>query len=138
MGRTLARRGPDAAGELVGGAYGLGHRLRGPSSETKPAQPFSRGGCAIVADVRLDHRTDLLRSLDLVAGGRGPPDDAELVLRAYQRWGRSRAGRGGQDRGRRAPGRGPPLLVYPLALLPLGFYLPSERRAIGARIRLAR
>ena len=29
-------------------------------------------------------------------------------------------------------------LVYPLALLPLGFYLPSERRAIGARIRLAR
>ena len=29
-------------------------------------------------------------------------------------------------------------LVYPLALLPLGFYLPSERRAIGARLRLAR
>jgi O-antigen/teichoic acid export membrane protein len=29
-------------------------------------------------------------------------------------------------------------LVYPLALLPLGFYLPAERRAIGARLRLAR
>jgi len=29
-------------------------------------------------------------------------------------------------------------LVYPLALFPLGFYLPSERRAIGARLRLAR
>ena len=29
-------------------------------------------------------------------------------------------------------------LVYPLALLPLGFYLPSERKAIGARLRLAR
>ena len=29
-------------------------------------------------------------------------------------------------------------LVYPIALLPLGFYMPSERRAIGARIRLAR
>ena len=28
--------------------------------------------------------------------------------------------------------------LYPLALLPLGFYLPSERRAIGARLRLAR
>ena len=28
--------------------------------------------------------------------------------------------------------------VYPLALAPLGFYLPSERRAIGARLRLAR
>ncbi len=30
------------------------------------------------------------------------------------------------------------VLVYPLVLLPLGFYLPSERRAIGARLRLAR
>ena len=29
-------------------------------------------------------------------------------------------------------------LLYPLALLPLGFYLPSERKAIGARLRLAR
>jgi O-antigen/teichoic acid export membrane protein len=29
-------------------------------------------------------------------------------------------------------------VVYPLALLPLGFYLPAERRAIGARLRLAR
>ena len=29
-------------------------------------------------------------------------------------------------------------LVYPLALLVLGFYLPAERRAIGTRLRLAR
>jgi O-antigen/teichoic acid export membrane protein len=29
-------------------------------------------------------------------------------------------------------------LVYPLALLVLGFYLPAERRAIGSRLRLAR
>jgi O-antigen/teichoic acid export membrane protein len=28
--------------------------------------------------------------------------------------------------------------IYPLVLLPLGFYLPAERRAIGARLRLAR
>lgn len=28
--------------------------------------------------------------------------------------------------------------VYPLVLAPLGFYLPAERRAIGARLRLAR
>jgi O-antigen/teichoic acid export membrane protein len=32
----------------------------------------------------------------------------------------------------------PLALVYPLVLLPLGFYLPAERRAIGARLRLAR
>ena len=29
-------------------------------------------------------------------------------------------------------------LVYPLALVPFGFYLPAERKAIGARLRLAR
>jgi O-antigen/teichoic acid export membrane protein len=29
-------------------------------------------------------------------------------------------------------------LVYPLVLFPAGFYLPAERRAIGARFRLAR
>ena len=32
----------------------------------------------------------------------------------------------------------PLAVVYPLALLPLGFYLPAERRAIGARLRPAR
>jgi hypothetical protein len=32
----------------------------------------------------------------------------------------------------------PLALAYPLALLPLGFYLPAERRAIGARLRPAR
>ena len=29
-------------------------------------------------------------------------------------------------------------LAYPLVLLPLGFYLPGERKAIGSRLRLAR
>ena len=29
-------------------------------------------------------------------------------------------------------------LAYPLVLVPLGFYLPVERKAIGARLRLAR
>ena len=28
-------------------------------------------------------------------------------------------------------------LVYPLALFPLRFYLPAERKAIGRRLRLA-
>ena len=30
------------------------------------------------------------------------------------------------------------VLAYPLLLAPLGFYLPMERKAIGARLRLAR
>ena len=32
----------------------------------------------------------------------------------------------------------PLALVYPLVLLPLGFYLPAERKAIGARLGIAR
>jgi hypothetical protein len=28
--------------------------------------------------------------------------------------------------------------VYPLVLFPLGFYLPAERKAIGARLRFSR
>ncbi len=36
------------------------------------------------------------------------------------------------------PVAAPLALLYPLALLPLGFYLPAERRAIGGRLRLAR
>jgi O-antigen/teichoic acid export membrane protein len=32
----------------------------------------------------------------------------------------------------------PLALVYPLVLLPLGFYLPAERKAISGRLRLAR
>ena len=31
----------------------------------------------------------------------------------------------------------PLALVYPLVLLPLGFYLPAERKAIGRRLRLS-
>jgi O-antigen/teichoic acid export membrane protein len=29
-------------------------------------------------------------------------------------------------------------VVYPVVLIPLGFYLPVERKAIGTRLRLAR
>ena len=36
------------------------------------------------------------------------------------------------------PVAAPLAVLYPLALLPLGFYLPAERRAIGGRLRLAR
>jgi O-antigen/teichoic acid export membrane protein len=36
------------------------------------------------------------------------------------------------------PVAAPLAALYPLALLPLGFYLPAERRAIGGRLRLAR
>ena len=56
------------------------------------------------------------------------------------RCGDRRRARGSREARRRGPpGRRSFLaLVYPLVLLPLGFYLPAERKAIGARLRLAR
>jgi asparagine synthase (glutamine-hydrolysing) len=55
--------------------------------ETDEQQPLlsSRSGCAIVADVRLDNRDELLAQLP----DRPETDtsDAELILRAYEAWG---------------------------------------------------
>ena len=50
-----------------------------------PAQIFSDDNLVICADARIDARTELCRQLNLP--GCQKPSDAELILRAYQRWG---------------------------------------------------
>ena len=66
------------------------------------------------------------------------PGAVPVAPRRHGRGGRPRARRGREARRTRASPVALPLaLVYPLALLPLGFYLPAERRAIGRRLRLA-
>ena len=66
------------------------------------------------------------------------PVPVPVASRRHGRRGRGRARRGREARRRAgSPSRSPLALVYPLALLPLGFYLPAERRAIGRRLRLA-
>lgn len=54
----------------------------------RQASFFRQGGFRLVADVRLDDRTDLLRQLADLLPGR-EPGDAELLLAAYLRWGTS-------------------------------------------------
>jgi len=88
MAGTLAHRGPHGSHQLVDGPLGLAHRLlRSTPEAAHEAQPFVLGSLAITADIRLDYRDDLLRLLELRRGAERPPGDAELVLRAYQRWG---------------------------------------------------
>ncbi len=47
----------------------------------------SLGDLTIVADVRLDNRAELASLLGLGAPANGAVSDAELILRAYQKWG---------------------------------------------------
>ncbi len=88
-------RGPDGMWVRVweGLGLGLGHaKLTMTAEEIREQQPLvsPRTSCAIVADVRLDNRDDLLARLP-----EGPPleaSDAELILRAYEEWGDDVAG----------------------------------------------
>lgn len=87
---SMAFRGPDTQHSWVGNGIGLGHALlsTSPESGLKP-QPLSLDGETwIVADARVDARSDLLSALR----GAGqhcsePVSDAELILRAYCAWG---------------------------------------------------
>lgn len=92
MASALAHRGPDGSDLWIDGRIGLGHSLmRVTQEDAFDAQPLHdlESGIALVADLRLDNRAELARSLDI--GGarlRGLPDSA-LLLHAYQKWGDS-------------------------------------------------
>jgi asparagine synthase (glutamine-hydrolysing) len=81
-------RGPDGLCVLPLGRVALGHaRMAVTPEDERERQPLvsRRTGCAIVADVRLDNRDELLGRLpDRLDPGAG---DAELILRAYEAWG---------------------------------------------------
>lgn len=87
----LKFRGPDAQHCWSSGPVGLGHALLRTEPESaadhQPASLDSR--LWITADVRLDARQELIARL---AGREQPPGqaitDAELILRAYESWGR--------------------------------------------------
>jgi asparagine synthase (glutamine-hydrolysing) len=61
--------------------------LRTTPEAAREAQPFVRGAFSIVADLRLDNRDELARALDLDPTVTRAAGDAELVIRAYGRWG---------------------------------------------------
>ena len=86
----MAFRGPDAQHMWVGDGIGLGHALLSVAPQANSdRQPFSlNGDLWIVADARLDGRTDLLAALQS-AGQVSPAaaGDAELILHAYAAWG---------------------------------------------------
>jgi asparagine synthase (glutamine-hydrolysing) len=86
----LRFRGPDKETVWCDGPAALGHALlrTGPESDLE-CQPLTLDGTSwIVADARLDARADLAAQLGLSAKGTlASAPDAELILRAYLKWG---------------------------------------------------
>ena len=89
MAKMLAHRGPDAITQWFGDRAALGHALLATTPEAAAeAQPFRHGpsGCVITADVRLDNREELFAALGIHSSERRM-GDAEVILRAYLKWG---------------------------------------------------
>jgi asparagine synthase (glutamine-hydrolysing) len=83
-------RGPDAATDWISKSVGLSHRMLFTTPESlQERQPWKdeSGGIELIYAGRVDNREDLRREFG--AHGLEPrnPTDAELLLRAYQRWG---------------------------------------------------
>jgi asparagine synthase (glutamine-hydrolysing) len=86
MAVALAHRGPDGTGTWSDGPAALAQAaLWATPAACRERQPVaSAAGNVIVADARLDNRPALVAALGDVDGDVG---DAELILRAYERWG---------------------------------------------------
>jgi asparagine synthase (glutamine-hydrolysing) len=86
---VLTHRGPDAGGVWNEGAVGLGHRMLRTTPES-PWESFplkSRSGIlALVADVRIDNRDELLATLHVATRSPGGICDGEIILAAYEAW----------------------------------------------------
>ena len=82
----MSARGPDGVDHWNGVGVALGHRmLRATPESRQEAQPLrdDAGGLSLTFDGRLDNRDELIELL----GALRDQTDAELVLRAYQKWG---------------------------------------------------
>ncbi|MFN0111301.1 MAG: asparagine synthase (glutamine-hydrolyzing) [Blastocatellia bacterium] len=86
---AAAHRGMDDAGYWVSGAVGLGHRMFHTTPESlSERQPLTdeSGQLCLTFDGRVDNREDLRRELEADGFRLRFDTDAEIVLRAYQRW----------------------------------------------------
>jgi asparagine synthase (glutamine-hydrolysing) len=87
---TVPYRGPDGMHARMSGSLALGHaRLVVTPEDVHETQPLlsPRTGCAIIADVRLDNRADLLARLPGADRPASTAGDAEVILRCYEVWG---------------------------------------------------
>ena len=94
MSAALAHRGPDRVGAWSGNDVALGHRLLITTPESLAEhQPVlsSQAELVLVADARIDNRSELLAALRLPRGN--GLTDSDIILAAYERWGQDCARR---------------------------------------------
>ena len=85
----LAHRGPDASGYWIEGSIGIAHVMLQTTPESLyERQPWTdeTGTLCLALDGRIDNREDLTLSLGAAGFHLRINTDAELMLRAYQRW----------------------------------------------------
>jgi asparagine synthase (glutamine-hydrolysing) len=87
----MAFRGPDARGVWTDASVGLGHTMLRTTWESETEkQPLTLDGNRwLIADARIDARQELIKKLEgkLNRDFTRIPDDAELILHAYEAWG---------------------------------------------------
>lgn len=91
MSERLLHRGPDGSGTWSDRSIGLGQRILHTTPESLgETWPMVRanGDLVLVADARIDNRDELIAILD-VRGREAAITDGELILAAYQKWGRT-------------------------------------------------
>ena len=84
----IAHRGPDGSGAWRGGSVALGHQQFHTTAESKHVVPPVTNddeSVVLTGDVRLDNRAELMGRLSIDDAAIA---DAELLLAAYERWGR--------------------------------------------------
>ena len=90
MAQVLAHRGPDGSGTWQEGSVGLMYRqLQVTPEDRADEQPVHHApsGLTLVADARIDNRDELIRVLDIEPIRGTVITDAEVILKAYLRWG---------------------------------------------------
>ena len=83
-------QGYDAEGIWVDGSVGLGHKMLCTTPEPiHEKQPLigEDDNLVLVADARLDNRTELIEKLDRKETNFDKVTDADLILWSYQKWG---------------------------------------------------
>lgn len=85
----LAHRGPDGLTSWLSGPVSLGHAMLQTTPESLfERQPLHEGSLCLTMDGRIDNREELRRALESHGAILRSDSDAELVLLAYQQWGK--------------------------------------------------
>jgi asparagine synthase (glutamine-hydrolysing) len=93
---VIAHRGPDGAGHWINGSAGLGHRMLHTTPESlyeKQPMVDETRQLVINADARIDNREELITTLEVNGKPREQITDAELILKAYEKWGEACPGK---------------------------------------------